>query len=251
MLHKIRGIVFKVTDYGETSVITQVYTDKFGLQSYIINGVKKPKAKIHRNMLQPLHLLDMVVYHKNNTSVQRIAELKCAPLLQSIPYNVVKSSLTLFLNEVLYKSVKQQTGDAHLFNFIFHAIELLDNQTAGVNNFHLVFLTRLSRYLGFYPDQHKPEGADYFDMKNGVFTWYKPQSLMYLSPPHTGNFYQLLKYGFEEQEKIKLTTDDRRHMLNKLLEYYAYHIEGFGQIRSHEVLEEVLTPLVGPSRTGS
>jgi len=250
MLHKVRGIVFKVTDYGETSVIAQLYTDKFGMQSYIINGVKKPKAKIHRNMLQPLHLLDMVVYHKNNTSVQRIAELKCAPVLQSIPYDVIKSSLTLFLNEILYKSIKQQTGDENLFNFIFHSVELLDHQAENVNNFHLVFLTRLSRYLGFFPDQHKPVGADYFDMKNGVFTRYKPEKWLYLSPPHTEGFYQLLKYGFEEQEKINLKNEDRRYLLNKLLEYYAYHIEGFGQIRSHEVLEDVLAPLTNPSPKG-
>jgi DNA repair protein RecO (recombination protein O) len=240
MLHKTRGIVFKVTDYGDSSVIVQVYTEKFGLQSYIVNGAKKPKAKIHRNMLQPLHLLDMVVYHKNTGSVQRIAELKNVPVLQSIPYDIIKSSLTMFLNEVLYKSVKQQTPDENLFQFIFHSVELLDQQTSSPANFHLVFLIRLSRYLGFYPDQNKPWGADYFDMKDGVFTKYKPENWQYLSPPHTENFYQLLKYGFENMEHISLKNDERRYLLNKLLEYYAQHVEGFGNIRSHEVLEEVL-----------
>jgi DNA repair protein RecO (recombination protein O) len=241
MLHKTRGIVFKVTDYGESSVIVQVYTEKFGLQSYIVNGAKKPKAKIQRNMLQPLSLLDLVVYHKNNGSVQRIAELKNTPLLQSIPYDVIKTSLVMFLNEVLYKSVKQQSGDEHLFNFIFHAIELLDQQTVGAANFHLIFLMRLSRYLGFYPDRNKPDGADYFDMKDGVFTKYKPESWQYLSPPHTENFYQLLRCGFEHMEQINLKNDERRYLLHKLLEYYALHVEGFGNIRSHEVLEEVLS----------
>jgi DNA repair protein RecO (recombination protein O) len=176
MLHKTRGIVFKVTDYAESSVIVQVYTEKFGMQSYIVNGAKKPKAKIHRNMLQPLHLLDMVVYHKNNGSVQRIAELKNSPMLQSIPYDIIKSSLTMFLNEVLYKSIKQQHSDEALFGFIFNAIELLDHQNTNPANFHLLFLIRLSRYLGFYPDKNKPDGADYFDMKNGVFIRYKPES---------------------------------------------------------------------------
>ena len=111
MLHKTRGIVFKVTDYRDSSVIVQLYTEKFGLQSYIINGVKKPKAKINRSMLQPLSLLDLVVYYKTGGTVQRIAELKNTPVLQSIPYNITKTSLALFLNEVLYKAVKQQSGD--------------------------------------------------------------------------------------------------------------------------------------------
>lgn len=239
MLHKTRGIVFKTTDYGETSVIVQIFTEKFGLQSYIINAVKKPRAKISRNMLQPLHLLDMVVYHKNTGQVQRIAELKNSPVLQTIPYDVIKSSLVLFLNEVLYKAVRQQSADENMFDFIFNSIEWLDNQTEGVANFHLLFLSRLTRFLGFSPNQ--VANADYFDMKNGVFSKYKPEGFSYLSPPHTQNFYNLLQISFENIHQLKFSNDERRYLVQKLLEYYALHIEGFGNIRSHEVLEEVLS----------
>ncbi len=241
MLHKTRGIVFKVTDYGETSVVVQIFTEKFGLQSYIINGVKKPKAKISRNMLQPLHLLDLIVYYKNTGAVQRIKELKNAPLLQNIPYDVIKSGITQFLNEVLYKAIKQPTPDEHLFEFIFNSIELLDHQQAGLANFHLVFLTTLTRYLGFYPDSSTAAEADYFDMKNGVFTRYKPESMLYLSPPYTQIFYRLMKYGFESMAAIQINNNERRYLLNRLLEYYALHIEGFGNIHAHEILEEVLS----------
>src|ERR1700742_602222 len=239
MLHKTRGIVFKTTDYGESSVIVQVFTEKFGLQSYIINAVKKPKAKISRNMLQPLHLLEMVVYHKNTGQGQRIAELKNAPVLQTIPYDVIKSSIALFLNEVLYKAVKQQSADENMFGFVFNAIEWLDHQTEGLANFHLLFLTRLTRYLGFYPDN--AINADYFDMKNGVFSKYKPEGFSYLSPPHTQNFHKLLECSFELMHELRFNNDERRYLVQKLLEYYALHIESFGHIKSHEVLEEVLS----------
>ena len=240
MLHKTRGIVLKTTDYGESSVIVQVFTEKLGLQSYIINGVKKPKAKISRNMLQPLHLLDMVVYHKNAGNVQRIAELKNAPVLQNIPYDVIKSSMAMFLNEVLYKSIRQQSADENLFDFVFSAIEWLDHQTKGLANFHLLFLLQLTRYLGFYPDRYQANDADYFDLKNGVFSKYKPDSVLYLSPPHTQNFNRLLQGTFENLGDIKFTNDERRYLIAKLLEYYTLHIEGFGNIHSHEILEEVL-----------
>ncbi len=240
MLHKTRGIVLKTTDYGETSVIVQVFTEKLGLQSYIINGVKKPKAKISRNMLQPLHLLDMVVYHKNAGNVQRLAELKNSPVLQTIPYDVVKSSLAMFLNEVLYKCIRQQSADENLFGFTFSAIEWLDHQTGGLANFHLLFLVQLTRYLGFYPDRYQANEADYFDLKNGTFSKYKPESVLYLSPPHTQNFSRLLQCSFETLSELKFTNDERRYLIAKLLEYYSLHIEGFGNIRSHEVLEEVL-----------
>jgi len=240
MLYKTRAIVFKITDYGETSVIVQLFTEKFGLQSYIINGVKKPKAKITRNMLQSLHLLDVVVYHKNNNSIQRISELKNSPVLLSVPYDVIKSCIAIFLNEVLYKAVKQQGTDENMFEFVFSAIEWLDHQNASLANFHLLFLIQLTRYLGFYPDTTFSETADYFDLKNGVFTRHKPDSFSYLSPPHIRNFYNLLQCSFENCPQLKLTNEDRRYLLNKLLEYYALHIESFGNVRSQGVLEEVL-----------
>jgi DNA repair protein RecO (recombination protein O) len=241
MLHKTRGIVFKTTDYSENSVIVQVFTEKFGMQSYMVNGAKKPKAKISRNMLQPLALLEMVVYHKNAGNVQRIKELKNFPLLQNIPYDIIKSSIALFLNEVLYKAVKQQGVDENLFDFIFSAIEWLDHQTESLANFHLLFLMQLTRYLGFYPDRYLAGEADYFDMKNGVFCQYKPGTILYLSPPHTHNFARLLQCNFENLPQLKLINEERRHLLQKLLDYYALHIESFGNIRSHDILEEVLS----------
>lgn len=241
MLHKTRGIVLKTTDYAESSVIVQVFTEKFGLQSYIINGVKKPKAKISRNMLQPLHLLDMVVYHKNTGGIQRISELKNAPLLQTIPYDIVKSSIVMFLNEVIYKTVKQQTADEHLFGFLFSSIEFLDHQTESLANFHLLFLLNLTRYLGFYPDRFLAGEADYFDLKNGTFNRYKPEGLQYISQPYTQLFSNLLQSGFNGAATLKISNEDRRYLISKLLDYYALHTENFGNIRAHEVLEEVLS----------
>ena len=153
MLYKTRGIVFKTTNYSESSVVVQVFTEKFGLQSYLINGIKKPKSKIKLNSLQPLHLLDMVVYHKSTGGIQRVSELRHQPVFLTIPYDIVKSSIVLFLNEVLYKSLKQHEADEVLFEFLFHAIEILDSVSVGLANFHLYFLLRLTRFLGFYPGQ--------------------------------------------------------------------------------------------------
>jgi DNA repair protein RecO (recombination protein O) len=240
MLHKTRGIVFKTTNYAESSVIVQVYTEKFGLQSYIINGVKKPRAKISRNMLQPLFLLDMVVYHKPGGNIQRIAELKNEPLLQDIPYNVIKTSIVMFLNEVLYKSVKHQATDENLFGFIFHSIEWLEHQQEGLANFHLLFLLKLTRYMGFYPEVNQNVDADFFDLKEGLFKRYKPEHTLYLSPPHTQSFNQLLQYNFEDIAQLKMSNDERRYLINKLLEYYALHIDNFGNVQSNGILEEVL-----------
>src|SRR5690606_18874649 len=126
MQHKTRGIVLKTTKYSESSLVVQVFTEKFGVQSYLVNGARKPKAKIGASLLQPLHLLEMVVYRRENTSLQRIADARQMPPLQSIPYDSIKRTVTLFLNEVLYKSLRQQTADDSLFNFLFNAISWWD-----------------------------------------------------------------------------------------------------------------------------
>lgn len=240
MLYKTRGIVFKTTDYSETSVIVQVFTEKFGLQSYLINGVKRPKAKIRQNMLQPLHLLDMVVYHKTTANIQRVSELRQTPVFHTLPYDTVKSSVVLFLNEVLYKSVRQQGADEVLFDYIYHAVVLFDGLSSGITNFHLCFLLRLTQFLGFYPDNTKA-GAPYFDLKNGVYCSVRPTHLLVLEEPFTSYWTRLSGCSFEQSDAIKMPGSDRKIMLGKLLEYYRLHVDNFGEIKSLRILEEVLS----------
>ena len=241
MLHKTRGIVFKTTNYSESSVVVQIFTEKFGIQSYLINGVKKPRAKIGMNILQPLHLLDMVVYHKAAGNIQRAAEIRQTPVFLTIPYDIVKSSLVMFLNEVLYRSIKQQTADEVLFEFLFHAIEILDRMEKGVLNFHLYFLLRLTRFLGFYPDITEAAGASYFDLTNGCFTKHIPPHSSIIEQPLTAVWLKILQSNFDNLHSLQISTTDRRILLTKILDYYRLHIESLGPIKSHLVLEEVLS----------
>lgn len=241
MLHKTRGIVFKTTNYSESSVVVQIFTEKFGIQSYLINGVKKPRAKIGMNILQPLHLLDMVVYHKAAGNIQRAAEIRQTPVFLTIPYDIVKSSLVMFLNEVLYRSIKQQTADEVLFEFLFHAIEILDRMEKGVLNFHLYFLLRLTRFLGFYPDITEAAGASYFDLSNGCFTKHIPPHSSIIEQPLTAIWLKILQSNFDNLHSLQISTTDRRILLTKILDYYRLHIESLGPIKSHLVLEEVLS----------
>lgn len=239
MLHKTRGIVFKTTDYSESSVIVQVFTEKFGMQSYLINGVKKPKAKIRQNMLQPLHLLEMVVYHKPTGNIQRAAEIRNAPVFQTIPYSIVKSSAALFLTEVLYKSIRPQGADEQLFDFVFHAVSLLDKTEHGLHLFHILFLIRLTKYLGFYPQIPKA-GEVYFDLKEGSFTSVIPPPPYGLDLEETYWWTTLLNTKFENLHLLKITAAARKALLRNVLRYFQQHIDNFNEIRSHLILEEVL-----------
>lgn len=241
MLHKTRGIVLKTTLYSESSVVVQMFTEKFGMQSYLINGVKKPKAKIKMNMLQPLHLVDMVVYHKVNSSIQRISELRPSPIFRSIPYDILKSTMAMFLNEVLYKSIRQQMTDEYLFDFIFNAVCWFD-ESAGINvNFHLAFLLKLSRYLGFAPNTETKNDQNYFDLQEGEFKSLPPVHPHFMEKEDALPFISLYILPFEKIIEIKLDNKTRRRIIDKILIYYTLHTASFGEIRSHQVLEDILS----------
>jgi DNA repair protein RecO (recombination protein O) len=239
MLHKTRGIVLKVTDYSENSVVAKIYTSKFGLQSYLINGVKKPKAKIRMNMLQPLHLLDLVVYHKPNGNIQRISDARSEPILQSIPYQISKSAIVMFMNEMIYKSLKQQHEDEVMFHFIEKSIELLDESEKGFVNFHLIFLIKLTRFLGFYPDLSDSQ-LNFFDLIAGIFVANQPPHIHFIEEKYIKLWLQLLESSIDNFYTLQLGTETRKYLLKKIIDYYTLHIEDFGQVKSNLILEEVL-----------
>lgn len=239
MLHKTRGIVLKTTAYAESSVVVQIFTEKFGVQAYLVNGVKRAKAKITLNILQPLHLLEMVVYHKHTGGLQRIAEARQIPPFQHIPYDVLKRSIVLFLNEMVYKSMKHQGPDEALFAFLFNTISWLDAVEQAPLNFHLGFLLKLTKFLGFYPAAQQ-SGQVYFDLKEGVFTRHMPNHALILQEPYTTQWYVLLESKLTEITSIKISNVDRRILLHMIVTFYQLHLDGIGDVKSLEVLEEVL-----------
>ncbi|HTM99380.1 MAG TPA: DNA repair protein RecO [Pedobacter sp.] len=241
MLHKTRGIVLKTTMYSESSVVVKIFTEKFGIQSYLINGVKKAKAKISMNILQPLHLLEMVVYHKTTTQIQRVSEARPSPTFRTIPYHVIKNTIVQFLNEVLYKSVHQQNADQHLFDFIYSAISWFDETDEPSANFHLAFLLKLSRFLGFAPHFQSRSDQLYFDLQGGEFASLPPIHPYFIEKIDAEYLNQLFNCRFEKLFEIEISNLKRRFLLDKILVYYTLHAASFGQIKSHQILEEVLS----------
>lgn len=239
MLHKTNGIALKTTNYSESSIVAHVYTEAFGMQAYLINGAKKSRAKISANLFQPLHPLDMVVYHKPSGGLNRIKEVHQTPVLRDIPINIQKSSLAIFINEILYKVLREQSGDPYLFNFVQQAILWLDASETTLANFHIVFLVKLSRFLGFLPLQPSHQHYPYFDLMGGVFGNSLPAHSYVLQEPHTSLFHAFLTASFAESSSVKINKTDRKYLLEKILEFYKLHTENFGTVNSMYVLEEI------------
>lgn len=240
MLHKSRGIILKSTHYSESSLVVHIFTEKFGIQSYLLQGVRKNKSKIRTSMLQPLHLLQMVVYHKENNGLQRISELRNDPNLNNISRDVVKTSLSLFICELLYQTLKEHPSDEELFDFLFKAIELLDLAEESVANFHLWFMLKYTKYLGFYP-QILSKNHLYFDMKNAQFVDSIPEHPIFMNEVCSHLMLLFMQSNFDEIKNIKINSENRKQLLMDLIRYYEWHIPGFKGLKSHHVLEEVLS----------
>lgn len=218
MLHKTKGVVFRFTKFRETSIIVTVFTELFGLQSYMVNSVRSAKGKMA--LFQPLTLLDMVVYHRENANINRIKEVKCLHPYETLHRDIRKSAIALFLNEVLNKTVKEESHSAEMFQFISQSLMQLDLMPDRFENFHLVFLIHLSRLLGF-----------------GI---YHEDDLATEFPGDDESVNLLNQILSDNWQKTPVSVHQRRSLLNGLLRFYKKHMETMGELKSIPVLKEVL-----------
>ena len=232
-----KAIVFSSIKYGDTSLIVKAYTEADGLQSYLIKGVlKSRKSRLKAAYFQPLTQLEIVARHKHKGSLESIREARIAYHYQGLHLDIAKNSIALFLAEVLSSSVREGDPDPALFAFVEASLQWLDTHDQ-VSNFHLFFLTQLSKFLGFYPDTSDTD-ADYFDLMEGEFT-----SAQTLNPVIVGStllcFKRLLGTNFDGMHTIKMSKKDRQELLQKLVVYFELHLHGFKRPRSLAVLNEV------------
>ncbi len=222
MLFKTRGIVLGHIKYGDTSIISKIYTEEFGLQTYIVNGVRSKSSKNKIALFQSLTLLDMVVYYKENRDINRISEMKCNTVFHSIPFEQKKICIVIFLAELLGKTLKEQSPNKELFELILHSISYLDVMPEHYENLHLQFMIQLAAYLGFSP---------------GTVDDIMEEIRISLSEEEKFIMAQLMSAAPDEY--IRINNQTRRHLLDCLIRYYSIHVENFGSLNSLAVLQEI------------
>lgn len=240
MLIKTRGIIFRSIKYSETSVISDIFTEEKGLRSFIISGVRTKKAKVSASVLQVMTLVDMVAYFRDDKDLHRIKEIKADRVYASLPFDIVKGAVGLFMAELARKTIRESEQNQALFNFLYDTYVLLDETANPVNNFHLSFMIELSGFLGFMPEGIFGNGSVYFDLEEGVFVENVPQHLHYLDKDQSALLNLFLKTNMQESHNINTSRSSRKALLNNLLLFYKLHIENFQNINAHLILEEVL-----------
>ncbi len=244
MIHKTKGIVLRSVKYGETSVIVTILTELFGLQSYLVNGVRTSKGKSGSRsaLFQPAALLDLVIYHQESKNLQRLKEYNWSHLYKHIFSDVVTNSIALFMIELLQKCLKQPEPNPELYYFMEDALTGLDESEPNVQaNFPLFFALHLAGFFGLRIDDNYSEKRSFLDLEEGYFTEEKPLHPHYLENPLSEVSSHLLKIMQPaELADLPLNKEKRRLLLLAYEDFYSMHVSGFTPLRTLPVLRTLL-----------
>ena len=240
MLQSTRGIVLHTVKYSETSLIAKIYTESFGLQSYIVKGIRSPKSKIRVGLFQPLGLNDLVVYHREKSSLNTIKEIQSAYPYKSIPFEIKKSSIALFMDELIYKSIREEEKNHEMFGFLWNACVNLDTLTSPAGYYHLWFAVHFTAYLGFFPQTNFSPVNKWFNLHDGNFQDSVPTHPEFMDETESRLFSELLNMPYTGHGSLNYPRDIRNRVLDKILIFYVIHLTGFTGLRSHQVLHTIL-----------
>ena len=237
MLVKTKAIVISALKYQEKSLIVKCFTESDGLKSYFVpSAYSNKKANQKIAYFQALNLLEIEANHKNKGTLEHFKEIKLAHSYHTINTDVVKSTIVLFLSEILHHSIHEEEKNQDLFSFLETAFLWLDTHDE-IANFHLILMLEMTKFLGFYPDTSQNE-LDFFDIREGIFTPF--QGVNCLSQHQTLLFKKALELKFDSNQKVFAGTE-RQIILNTLLDYYTIHLDGFKKPKSLDVLKEVFS----------
>ena len=241
MILKSKAIVLRSLKFGDSSLIIDMFTELEGRISFITRIPKTAKGKIKKQYFQPLTLLDLEFDFRPGTSLQRIKDVRILCPYGSIPFDPVKSTILLFLSEFLYYVTRGEQQNAHLFNYVKASMEWLDEAEQGYANFHLVFMMRLSRFVGFFPNLDVFQEDACFDLRNATFTSHVPLHSDYLLPLDAAQINKLIRMDYENMHLFRLSRHDRNRISDIVLHYYRIHVPDMPELKSFQVMRELFS----------
>ncbi len=237
MLTKTQAIVLHSLKYGESRLIVDMFTRAFGRQSFIVSIPKTSKSKIKKQFFQPLTLLEIETDIRPKLQLQKLADVRMLTPFASIPFEPDKLAISLFVAEFLYYALRSEQRNELLYDYLEYSIMWLDGQQASYANFHLVFLLRLTRFLGFYPNLDDYEEGDYFDLRESEFMRNTPVHRDFLHPEEAQKVQLMMRMDFPTMHLFRMSHHDRNRLLEISIKYYRLHLPDFPEMKSIEVLQ--------------
>jgi DNA repair protein RecO (recombination protein O) len=202
----------------------------------MVKGVRKSRKQNRSNLFQPLFILDFEVYVKDSREIQLVKEVSRAIPLNSLPFEITKSTQAIFMAEVLYRVVKEEETNPMLANFLISTIQYLDTMEEASPDFHIIFMFQLSRHLGFYPQNNFEGESVFFNLSSGRFKAHFGDPEIYLDREVSELWSRYMSSDLQSVKKQGFNGAQRKIILDNLVRYYKLHISGMGEIRSLEIL---------------
>lgn len=239
MEQQTKGIVFQTIKFKDHQLIVRIFTERFGLKAFIVRSGKTAKSNL-APYLQPLTIIECNAVVKENKDLCTLSNLRIAHPYAQIPFDPVKSSIALFLNEMLYKTIADGYQSDELFAFLMHSLQWLD-QSDNIRNFHLWFLMELTRYYGFYPSGIEHAEDAYFDLAQGQYSALRPAHRHYIEGATKVKWTEILNHNYSSIDSMPITGKERRIMLDYIVLYIKLHLDNLRDIKSLDVLHSVFS----------
>lgn len=239
MLIKTKAIVLRCIKYGDSSLIADILTEAMGRVSFIVRIPKTAKAKVKKQFFQPLTILELEFDHRQRSQLQHIRNVRIALPYTSIPFEPAKSCILIFLAEFLYYVTRDEQQNTPLYNYVESSLAWLDGASSGFASFHLVFMMRLSRFVGFFPNFDDFMPGCLFDLRSGSFCQNVPLHTDYLIPQEAERVGKLMRMDYETMRLFRLSHSERNRIATLTLLYYRLHVPDMPELKSFPILQEL------------
>lgn len=233
------AVVLRTVKYGDGALVADMLTERHGRVSFMVKVSASSKGRLKRQLFMPLSMVEVDFDFRMKSSLQRVRDIRMAKPLPSLSMDPYKLSMAMFLAEFLTHATRDERDNSPLFQFVSYSLEWLDGVSVGYSNFHLVFMMRMSRFIGFFPNVEDVVENGYFDLLNACFTRDIPHHGHFVVPVEASKIALLLRLTYQTMHLCAMSRNERNRCTEVILEYYRLHVPGFPPLKSLPVLKEL------------
>ncbi len=241
MAEKTRAVVLRLIKYGDSQFIVDLLTESCGKLAFLVRLSKSSKGKMKRQYFQPMMLLEVEFDYRSGRALQKFINVGVAYPLAGVSLSLVKTTIALFLAEFLLYATRNEPANKPLFGFVFESMVWLDGSQGNIANFHLLFLLRLSLFLGLEPNLKGKTSYAYFDLQEGCFVKSVPSHFHFLSVADALHMVTMFRLNYKTMHLYTMSRKERNYCVEVMLDYYRLHIPDFPELKSLPVLQSLFS----------